>query len=600
MTAIDRALSMKRNGAAPNKLLRVFNKIVLNDASDVDRTIARYVLAVLASQMNDGDLADKHLHFLGYCVKLNPLIFSFPSCIEQLKKERTIEKGILTIDSVLPTPVIDHLSTVFQEDSPFFKEHDYPTPTFFSYNSSIREDDNIIVQTAQYLLPVLQQAFPDRKLETCQSVEWWVHCRSIADAHQLHFDTDEKKLEKYNQRQKGKQKESMSRKKIDKLHPLVSCVLYLETDTFSAPTLVTTQTLHTTADDVHNVEGYLCEALRNRLLAFDGRLLHGVVPTLPSSPASSSSSPSDHKNRITLMLGFWGGRKTPPSPSPSPSLSPPCPATNVSTTATPVTTSAPSTRLKPLNLKTRVGGTLRAAPLAPYPAPSTISHPLPSPLLGPNMTIPPIAPPAASKKTGKRGGGGEGRGEGRGECRSEGRVVGSDLSNRAVQWPSLLRSVDWKCTSHTDDADPMCVVPHPCSYVPALLHRVSTVWVDVAPPASAANDGDADDNDGDDGSKLSSKSKRRRTGEKNQGPGHKNGKKKREGREIKEAVSAVEFMTMADLQRLRQTQAQGQGQGVEGDDDDDDDGEGEEEEEVTFIGRWFLHDRDDIRNEILK
>ena len=130
--------------------------------------------------------------------------------------------------------------------------------------------------------------------------------------------------------------------------PIVSCVLTLSVPNSTkcltcgevsncAPTIVCDQSILlkrrnsqssccATATMSSNV-GYLCFPKVNRLLAFEGSLLHGVIPGIPtlqcqSSVSSSMSSDDDdddddsyddkddgkiyHDNqRITMMLGFW-------------------------------------------------------------------------------------------------------------------------------------------------------------------------------------------------------------------------------------------------------------------------------------------------------
>lgn len=97
--------------------------------------------------------------------------------------------------------------------------------------------------------------------------------------HQMHWDLDEKRL--------GDQPIP---------HPLVSCVLYLDTDG-GAPTLVTDHHIRDEASPGAS-RGWLCHPRPNRCLLFDGGLLHGVVPwALPPKGGSA--------HRTTLMLGFW-------------------------------------------------------------------------------------------------------------------------------------------------------------------------------------------------------------------------------------------------------------------------------------------------------
>lgn len=84
--------------------------------------------------------------------------------------------------------------------------------------------------------------------------EWWVHSRPHTSGHQLHFDSDETGISE------GKQA----------IHPLVSCVLYLN-DHCGGPTLVTDQTLQGSLAS----KGWICAPHINRLVAFDATYLHG-------------------------------------------------------------------------------------------------------------------------------------------------------------------------------------------------------------------------------------------------------------------------------------------------------------------------------------
>ena len=138
-------------------------------------------------------------------------------------------------------------------------------------------------------------------------------------SHQLHFDTDEVALaaattttgtksklgsgvgasSRTTQTQSKSKAKAKAKTPPRDIHPIVSLVLYLSGSQQSAPTLVTNQTLE---EGSVASEAFLVRPLDNRLLAFDGRLLHGVTPYLPLPLSSSASSTP----RITLMLGIWG------------------------------------------------------------------------------------------------------------------------------------------------------------------------------------------------------------------------------------------------------------------------------------------------------
>lgn len=120
----------------------------------------------------------------------------------------------------------------------------------------------------------------------------------IGFAHQLHFDLDEEALLEKSFNPKD-------------LHPLVSAVLYLSDQNVAGPTLVTNQTLE---KDSFATEAWLCHPCKNKLLLFDGKLLHGVVPYLPSADNSAipeeweviAKTNTKSSPRITLMMGWWG------------------------------------------------------------------------------------------------------------------------------------------------------------------------------------------------------------------------------------------------------------------------------------------------------
>jgi hypothetical protein len=299
-------------------------QLIALDGDTDSKQMAHYELALLHSQLGNQIEADRHLSSLGFILKLTNSVFAppvNPHVIEMSKKEKLEasmrskkSNPVVTFDDVLPANLLQPLIAAFSPSSVFWSEHEYPTQEFFSYN--IRNDDNesLIKQVSEYVRPLLESHFTDLKtvFSAC-SVEWWCHRRdkSSAFAHQLHFDLDENALKGY--------KSSMKPKKVDRkflpnsrrekgvsirddLHPVVSTVLYLRGKN-GAPTIVTDQTLD--ADSVAS-QAWLCHPAENRLLAFDGKLLHGVVPFLPSPSAAGPTDIGDpDQYRITIMMGWW-------------------------------------------------------------------------------------------------------------------------------------------------------------------------------------------------------------------------------------------------------------------------------------------------------
>ncbi len=92
----------------------------------------------------------------------------------------------------------------------------------------------------------------------------------------MHFDSDETRIDEGGSPH----------------HPIISCVLFVREA--GGPTLMTDQTLH---GGLAN-EGWMIDAKLNRILAFDARYLHGVIPGIGNGTEESS-------RRLTFMVGFW-------------------------------------------------------------------------------------------------------------------------------------------------------------------------------------------------------------------------------------------------------------------------------------------------------
>lgn len=120
--------------------------------------------------------------------------------------------------------------------------------------------------------------------------EWWAHSRLHANGHKLHYDyVEEQGI---------------------KRHPIVSTVCYL-TDSCGGPTLVTDQRMSAP----QAAKGWVVAPRLNRLLVFDGSLLHCVLPGLvppdhDESPCKRQRSDADASagaegRRLTFMVAFW-------------------------------------------------------------------------------------------------------------------------------------------------------------------------------------------------------------------------------------------------------------------------------------------------------
>eukprot|EP00466_Bigelowiella_natans_P008608 jgi/Bigna1/75603/fgenesh1_pg.35_\ len=100
-----------------------------------------------------------------------------------------------------------------------------------------------------YIWPLARKACP--VAGRAVGAEWWAHSRGPLSGHQMHFDTDESKIKE-------------------------------------------------------GSEGWMISPEENRLLVFDGSLLHGVVPSAPLPNQKKQQQQQPPQRRLTLMVGFWG------------------------------------------------------------------------------------------------------------------------------------------------------------------------------------------------------------------------------------------------------------------------------------------------------
>ena len=201
--------------------------------------------------------------------------------------------GVHAIDGALPEGMLRRLCTALDPASPFWQEHGYAcgayASPFFSYvhalNCAPRHGFERVIHA---VLRHVRARFP--AASQARYAEWWAHCRPHGVGHQLHFD-------------------SANEGRGALRHPIVSTALYLTSDV-GGPTLVTTQA---SGDTSLASAGYMAPPRRNRLLMFDGRLLHGVLPGRGVVPPAQGSPP----RRVTLMIAFWPSLRERPAPRPA-------------------------------------------------------------------------------------------------------------------------------------------------------------------------------------------------------------------------------------------------------------------------------------------
>ena len=249
------------------------------------RAVAAYQLATLllqdATTAREGDAL---VWRLGFGLRLADEVLRYDVTLS--RPPRRARNAPRVVDRALSEANLRSLAAVFGRDAPYWPAHE-GSDGFYSYNVPL--DD------AGPLGGLLRALRPAADVEGATSGEIWAHSREADGAHQLHYDLDEAAL-----RSTGETRS-----------PIASSVFYLETvDNAGAPTMIMERRL---GDHEENAAGWLVAPRANRLLTFDGSLLHCVVPPLPA-PADAA------RRRITVMVGWWGPDVTvgdPARPSPN-------------------------------------------------------------------------------------------------------------------------------------------------------------------------------------------------------------------------------------------------------------------------------------------
>lgn len=254
-------------------------------------------MGLLLCQQGREEEATAYLHDLKYKYRLSSDVLNYdlmggaPDCRKSTSytlqpetecKERSGDSGaqyFQVYDEVLPAALLQHMQSAFAPSSPFWREHHYGTSKtgYFSYLYDVSTDPrSSIEQMIQYLLATVRATRPDAG--DIRFAEWWVHSRPHSYGHQLHFDSDDE-----------------GRGGIR--HPTVGSVLFIDGE-IGGPTLMTNQKLGGMLAD----KGWLVHPRSNRLVLFDGRVLHGVVP-------GKGFEAKEERRRMTFMTAFWNDIK---------------------------------------------------------------------------------------------------------------------------------------------------------------------------------------------------------------------------------------------------------------------------------------------------
>jgi hypothetical protein len=240
-----------------------------------DAQSARDALALLMMQSKRDDEACQVLKHSRFKLRLSKEIV----CYQENNLVVKPDYFCRIFDHVLPKSELEFMKLLFSEGSDFYSQHKYrgwglePSP-YFSYLHSM---ENVISDRAIPLERIIRRIYnlmlcENPLLSKAKYAEWWVHCRPHSSGHQLHFDSD-------NEGESGVR------------NPIISTVLYLDAKA-GGPTLITNQEF--SSNKLAN-EACLIFPKENRIGAFDGSLLHGVIP----------GHGINENLRTTFMVAFW-------------------------------------------------------------------------------------------------------------------------------------------------------------------------------------------------------------------------------------------------------------------------------------------------------
>ena len=262
------------------------------------RAVAAYQLATLLLQesatVKEGDAL---VWRLGFRLRLadGALRYGGPATPRAGRRQAAAPRCVGVLDGALGAANRAAAARIFGAGAPYW---DAEAGGGFHSHSVPLDDASPLGALLRAMQPAVVAAAP--AAAAARTCEVWAHARENDGAHQLHYDLDERAL-----RSSGETRS-----------PLVSSVYYLETiGDGGAPTMVFERRLGDTTGA--EVAAWLCAPAIDRLFAFDGSLLHCVVPPRVAPPASPGA------RRVTIMVGWWGPNVTVgPADEPGPCRAP--------------------------------------------------------------------------------------------------------------------------------------------------------------------------------------------------------------------------------------------------------------------------------------
>jgi hypothetical protein len=232
--------------------------------------------------------ADAILQTLGYTCRLAESVLNYQTT---RSLEPVVQDGIASdipcriYDNFVSEPELQMLKSVFLDPkASYWTEHNYtvePPSPYFSYLIPLNGGDFDFggIGTFLHRLQVFLSNSSFSEVKQARHVEMWAHNRPHATGHQFHFDSDNEGCTSTTIR-----------------NPICSCVVYLTAET-GGTSIITSQRL--ASRHIAGTTGWSCPAtVAGRMVVFDGKVLHGVVP-------GKSTSAKTNDRRVTVMFAFW-------------------------------------------------------------------------------------------------------------------------------------------------------------------------------------------------------------------------------------------------------------------------------------------------------
>mmetsp|Transcript_4168 Transcript_4168/g.9437 ORF Transcript_4168/g.9437 Transcript_4168/m.9437 type:complete len:525 (+) Transcript_4168:27-1601(+) len=275
--------------AAAEARLREAADIAGSDGDEEGWLDAQELLARMLLQDGRGAEAHEILRELGYTHAYATELASLRTAKPVTAKPVTAQPSpVNAFDAALPRAMLAQMRRALARDASYWRENHYNSPRtgFFSFQHSLPPFQTATKRAAtgsaapldldavlQHIWVVSAQAVP--AVQKARYCEWWAHSRQHCYGHQVHFDS------------------IPGERAGEPLHPIISTISFLSAEC-GGPTLVTDQTIK----NGEVTMGWLARPATNRLITFDGSLLHSVLP-------GAGAAPSADARRTTFMVAFW-------------------------------------------------------------------------------------------------------------------------------------------------------------------------------------------------------------------------------------------------------------------------------------------------------